>query len=229
MIARLLKISLTCLAIALSLTATAQLGDTHWWGNYTYNQSVKQHWQLSSRLEMRYLDFENNFYRAGISPKLQYQGQKNLKYIIGSRFFLYNTETKDGAVEYRPWIGLSYGKPTLQNMYTSHQVRWEHRLYGEGGSAYESRIRYKFKIGTTLYERNERSLKVAFAPELFWSFNDWDEGSYKNTRWGIPVSYRYSEKLVMEVVPFLQTNHDGFLSVLDDRFGVIQLNLKTFL
>lgn len=90
-------------------------------------------------------------------------------------------------------------------------------------------MRYKFKIGTTLFERKEHSLKVAFAPELFWSFNDWENNGYKNTRWGLPVSYRCNEKLVMEVVPFLQTNHNGVLSILDDKFGVIQLNLKTFL
>lgn len=221
-------ISLTIL-IAYSTLANAQLDKTQWWGNYTYNQSVKEHWQLSARLEMRYYNIDANLYRAGISPQVQYQSKKNFKYSLGSRFFYYDTESRDGITEYRPWLGLSYSKSSDKPLNLSHQIKWEHRLFGQGTSAYESRMRYKFKIGTTLFERKEHSLKVAFAPELFWSFNDWENNGYKNTRWGLPVSYRCNEKLVMEVVPFLQTNHNGVLSILDDKFGVIQLNLKTFL
>lgn len=229
MFSPLLKYVFLYLTIAVSTQINAQLDDTHWWGNYTYNQSVKQNWQLSTRVEMRYYSLDQNFYRAGISPKVQYQGDNNLRYIIGSRFLRYETESKDGIMEYRPWLGLSYSHPSKRAMFLSQQLRWEHRIFGDASSAYESRIRYKFKVGATLFERQEKSLKIAFAPELFWSFNDWDDGYYKNTRWGVPVSYRYSEKLVMEVVPFLQTNHNGFLSLLDEQFGVIQVNIKTFL
>lgn len=217
------------LAVTISTSISAQLKNTQWWGNYTYNQSVKEHWQLSARLEIRYLNIGRNFYRSGISPKIQYQTKNNFKYTLGSRFFYYDTEDRDGIMEYRPWLGIHYSSARSQAISLSHQVKWEHRLWGQGISIYESRIRYRFKVGTTLYNKDDRKLKIAFSPELFWSFGEWDQVTYKNTRWGIPVSYQYNSKLVMEIVPFLQTNHNSMLSILDDNFGVIQLNLKTFL
>jgi len=207
----------------------AQSKDLQWWGNYTYHQTLHEQWQVSMRIENRYLELDKNDFRAGISPKVVYDTQQDFEYIVGSRFFYYDTASKDGVMEYRPWLGLKYAQPSPSSLSLSHQVRWEHRIYNNETS-YESRMRYKFKVGTTLFKAGKQALKVAFSPELFWSLGVFDDATYKNTRWGFPVSYQYNENLVMEVVPFLQTNHDGMLNPLsDESFGVIQLNLKTFL
>ncbi|MDA3853471.1 MAG: DUF2490 domain-containing protein [Bacteroidales bacterium] len=216
-------------ALALSSQVSAQVKDLQWWGNYTYNHTINDQWQVSSRLEMRYIDLSENFYRTGISPSAHYQPKPNLKYLAGCRFFYYATASRDGVMEYRPWLGLKYAKSSPPILSLSHQLLWEQRIISTSNSTYESRLRYKFKVGTTLFKNKDHSLKIAFAPELFWSFGVFNDVSYKNTRWGFPVSYQYSEKIVMEVVPFLQTNHNGMLRLLDDRFGVIQLNVKTFL
>lgn len=208
---------------------TAQIDETQWWGNYTYHQNINDQWQVSTRLEMRYISLKENFYRTGLSPKVQYKSPYHLKYIIGSRFFYYDTDSRNGVIEYRPWLGLKYSHPSVQRISLTHQVKWEHRIFGDNTSTYESRLRYKLQVAKTLFKNDDKFLKIGFAPELFWSFGALNDGVYKNTRWGFPVSYQYNEKLVMEIVPFMQTNYDSMLNLLNDGFGVIQLNLKTFL
>ena len=215
--------------LTLNALAVAQNTPTQWWGNYTYNYDISEQWQFSTRLEMRYTSLADKYYRSGIGPAVKYKANHKLKYIAGCRLFYYDTDSKSGVWEYRPWLGIKYAHPSSNALSISHKALWEHRIYGHNVASYQSRLRYKFKISSTLIEHNDRTLKVAFAPELFCSLGPFDTFIYKNTRWGIPISYQWNQNMLMEVVPFIQTNHNGIFGEIDEHFGVIQLNLKTFL
>lgn len=212
-----------------SASVRAELSTTQWWGTYTYNQTLNEEWRISARLGLRYYSFDQQFYRPDFCPHVQFSPGARLKYLGGARFLHWNTSSRDGVLEFRPWLGALYTHTLPDPLSFSHLARWEHRFWGSRISDYSSRLRYRLKFGATLYKKEEKSLQLAFAPEMFWALGAYDQAIYTNTRWGMPVAYRPSKKFVFEVAPFLQTNHNGLTTLLDDRFWVLQFNVKTFL
>jgi len=212
-----------------SASMKAELGTTHWWGSYTFNQRLNEQWGLSAKIGCRYYNFETNEYRPDFSPQVQFAPGGHLKYQLGTRFFSWNTARYDGVMEYRPWLGLAYTHTKSGSLSLSHLARWEHRFWGAEDLDYSTRLRYRFKLGTALYEHGDKQWQIALAPEMFWVFGAYDEATYTATRWGIPLSYRYNKHFLFELAPFLQTKHEGISTLLDDQFCVIQFNLKTFL
>ncbi len=206
----------------------AEVTTTNWWAAYTYNKKINEEWQLSARLGLRYYSFDKGYYRPDFCPHVQYTPEGNFKFMLGARLLDWNTDKYD-LREYRPWIGTSYSHAMFQPLTVSHTIRWEHRFWEDGVVDYNNRLRYRIKLGTTLYKKEEKRLQMAFSPEMFWVFGAYDQATYSITRWGFPLTYRYSKKWQFDISPFLQTNHNGIATMLDDRFWVLQFNIKTFL
>lgn len=197
------------------------------WFNYTLDKEVVDSWHTSLRVEMRYFDVAEGLFRAGASPAIQYKADNGFSYNLGARFFYYDTESQQDEFEYRPWLGLDYKKSFDIPLDFSQSLKWEHRLYGRSDREYESRLRYKFKFAASMLASN--NLQIGFSPEIFCSLGQFDSATFNATRWAVPVTYKPNAKIVLEFVPFVQTNHASLLSEIDDSFGVLQFNFKTFL
>lgn len=210
-----------------ALYLSAQQVGAQWWGNYTYSQLLNERWNIGARLDVQYFDVSQNYTRKAVGSQVGYRPQKSLKYLFGTRMFVYDTSTRDGVLECRPWLGLSHSMKNSNALSISQFLRLEQRFFNDGNSN-ESRMRYRLRLGKTVYKHKKQSLQVSFSPELFLSFGDLDAANYTNTRLGMPIAYTYNQHLKVELLPFLQANHASLLELSDQHFAVLQLRMKTF-
>lgn len=216
----LLQVLLACLPIFAKKEVKFQL-----WEDNFHTISLNEKYSITNRIGLRIYDFERPSHRLEYRPNVNYLWQNKHKIKAGVGLFYYKTESKYKAMEYRPWLGFSTDNKLGDNAILSHNLRWENRWYSKY-APFESRFRYQLKLGTKVYDKGEKEVKIALAPEFFYSVGSFEEFSYKSTRFAVSTSYKHSQRLSFEALPMLLASHNNNIAHFDDHYWVVQLKLK---
>lgn len=212
------------LLINTSLFAKTESGVQLWEDNF-HTVSLNDKISLTNRFGFRFYNYEQPVGRLEYRPHVNFLWQEKFKVKAGLGLFYYKTNSKYNAMEYRPWMGFGFNNKLGSKATLSHNLRWENRWYSEY-APFESRLRYQLQLGTKVYTKGEKEVKIALAPEFFYSAGSFDNFAYKSTRIAIATSYTHSSKLSFEAAPMVLSNFNQDIAYFEDRFWAVQVKVK---
>lgn len=224
------QISKACLSLVLlfsfALPSFAVTdGEFQLWEDDFLTTELNDQWSMTNRVGFRFYNLDQNYYRVEYRPHVEHVWHDKYKLRAGVGFFYYETASKQSTMEYRPWLGVAFANALPSPWILSHSVRWEQRWFSNDAD-FDSRLRYQLKVGAQVYQKGDKYLQLALAPEFFYSLGSFDEFTYTTTRLGLSTSYKHSKQLSFELLPMAILSHDGVISEYKSYFWVVQLKVK---
>lgn len=155
-------------------------------------------------------------------------GRGLLKYRLGTAFF-YSQDNYTDNFELRPWGGLQLNLP-LRFLRFNNFLRFENRFIDEDFRVWDStptgRLRYRFGVGSTLYENHQSKIALKISPEMFINLGNYNMFYYNELRLVGSLNIDLNKKWAAGVNIIHKQIQENYFSLDQNYVNILQFTLK---